>query len=338
MRLKAQSRQYLTPGEEKAMIQFLLLMSIFGHPVQIEFMPSLTSSIARRGSTSITPPGKNGASAFIIRHKEFVAGKVRTIDWKRHESTIYPKIAEWSEVIERVLQNSVVLSDLDVLVKDDSLRQFGQNAIEVLSAESFVTLFKNLLRSCSHEFRQEAKQKEQRSAAYVFCDPATYAAQSVCEYWRGMEEPGWTKILAQLPVKEMELDNALQHVARHIGPEDEVDDNDGINEAWGDSDPEEMQHLTRLEYLIANSNAFRNLQRSLQNSTTQDRHNAEQMRSDCRFTFTRSSVTAIQDLCKKTVEYLAGTRLSWWPLSEPDQDLKANYTRVYSQPWTDSSR
>jgi hypothetical protein len=95
--------------------------------------------------------------------------------------------------------------------------------------------------------------------------------------------------------------------------------------------------LKQLEYLITNSNAFRKLQRSLQNSTTQDNHMAEQMRSNCRFTFTRSSVTAIQDLCKKTVEHVAGTRLSWWPLSEPEEELKANYTRVYSQPLTDSS-
>ncbi|KAH8732698.1 hypothetical protein GQ44DRAFT_600821 [Phaeosphaeriaceae sp. PMI808] len=40
----AQSQQYLTPEEEKAIVKFLLLMSNFGHPVRIKFMSSLAFS------------------------------------------------------------------------------------------------------------------------------------------------------------------------------------------------------------------------------------------------------------------------------------------------------
>ncbi|KAF2128550.1 hypothetical protein P153DRAFT_39899 [Dothidotthia symphoricarpi CBS 119687] len=39
--LETQSQQYLSPDEEKAMVKFLLLMSHFGHPVQIKYIPSL---------------------------------------------------------------------------------------------------------------------------------------------------------------------------------------------------------------------------------------------------------------------------------------------------------
>lgn len=54
--LEAQSEQYLSLDEEKAMVKFLLLMSNFGHPVQIKYIPSLvrhckgplTSDFAKR--------------------------------------------------------------------------------------------------------------------------------------------------------------------------------------------------------------------------------------------------------------------------------------------------
>jgi hypothetical protein len=93
--LKAQGQQYLTPDEEKAMVKFLLLMSSFGHPIRIKYIPSLAFSIARRRSTTaikpIKPPGKNWARAFERRHKELKARKVRAIDWKRHENNIYSR-------------------------------------------------------------------------------------------------------------------------------------------------------------------------------------------------------------------------------------------------------
>jgi hypothetical protein len=96
------------------MVKFPLLMSSFGHPVRIKYIPSLAFSIARRRSTaikSIKPPGKNWAQAFEKRHKELKARKVRAIDWKRHENNIYSKIAEWFEVMEKVLQDPAILSE-----------------------------------------------------------------------------------------------------------------------------------------------------------------------------------------------------------------------------------
>ena len=98
---KAQSQQYLTREEEKALVTFLLLMSSLAQPVRIKYIPSLAFSIARQRSNVTTdtdttnpikPPGKNWARGFEKRHPELKARKVKAMDWKRHEKNIYNKI------------------------------------------------------------------------------------------------------------------------------------------------------------------------------------------------------------------------------------------------------
>jgi hypothetical protein len=92
---KAQSQQYLTPSEEKALEKFLKLISDLGNPVRIKFVPSLAFNIARERSTTrkaIKPPGKNWALGFSKRHPALKSRRVRAIDWKRHENNIYDKI------------------------------------------------------------------------------------------------------------------------------------------------------------------------------------------------------------------------------------------------------
>lgn len=69
----AQSQQYLTSDEEKAMVRFLLRMSSLGRPVRIKFITSLAFSIARKRSTAdnaMKPPGKNWPRSFEKRHPE----------------------------------------------------------------------------------------------------------------------------------------------------------------------------------------------------------------------------------------------------------------------------
>jgi hypothetical protein len=61
---KAESQRYFTSSEEKALEAFLKLVSDFGNPVQIKFLPTLAFSIARQRSTTykaIEPQGKNWA-------------------------------------------------------------------------------------------------------------------------------------------------------------------------------------------------------------------------------------------------------------------------------------
>jgi hypothetical protein len=110
----AQSQQYLTREEEKALVKFLLLMSSLGQPVRIKFMRSLALSIVRQRSPEgrlIKPPGKNWPRAFEKRHPELQARKVKSIDWKRHENNIYDKIVEWFDVIGQVLEDPAVLPE-----------------------------------------------------------------------------------------------------------------------------------------------------------------------------------------------------------------------------------
>lgn len=86
MKQKAQGQQYLTVEEEKALADFLLLMSSFGQPVRIKYIPSLACNIAsRRSGKPVKPSGKNWARAFEKRYPELTARRVRSIDWKRHE-------------------------------------------------------------------------------------------------------------------------------------------------------------------------------------------------------------------------------------------------------------
>ena len=111
---QAQRQQYLSREEEKALVQFLLLMSNLGHPVRIKFIRLLAYSIARQRSTKtqpIKPPGKNWPKAFAERHLELQARKVKSIDWKRHENNVYGKIVEWFDIIGQVLQDPAVLPE-----------------------------------------------------------------------------------------------------------------------------------------------------------------------------------------------------------------------------------
>jgi hypothetical protein len=111
---QAQSQQYLTREEEKALVKFLLLMSSLGQPVRVKYLCSLAFSIAHQRSTkneSIKRPGKNWPRAFEKRHPELQARRVRSIDWKRHGNNIHEKIVEWFDVIGQVLQDPCILAE-----------------------------------------------------------------------------------------------------------------------------------------------------------------------------------------------------------------------------------
>ncbi|KAF4996921.1 hypothetical protein FDECE_12244 [Fusarium decemcellulare] len=48
--------------------------------------------------------------------------------------------------------------------------------------------------------------------------------------------------------------------------------------------------------------------------------------------FVRPWVSVLADSCKRSMETVAGCKLSWWPLEDPEYVLKSGYTRVYSTP------
>jgi DDE superfamily endonuclease/Tc5 transposase DNA-binding domain len=108
---KAQSQQYLTPCEEKAVVNFLLQMAELGQAVRIKHIPSLAFSVARQRSTNKPPkpPGRNWARAFEKRHPELKARRNRALDWDRYN--IYDKVVHWFEVIGKVLQDRTIVPE-----------------------------------------------------------------------------------------------------------------------------------------------------------------------------------------------------------------------------------
>jgi hypothetical protein len=154
---KAQSKQYLTPCEEKAVVNFLLQMAEFGQPVPIKHIPSLAFSVARKRSTN-KPPGKNWARAFERRHPELKARRSWALDWDRYN--IYDKVLHWFGVIGKVLHDQAILPEnvynmdetgvmlsilgsVKVLISKDDLRSYRGarvkltvvTAIECVSAD-----------------------------------------------------------------------------------------------------------------------------------------------------------------------------------------------------------
>lgn len=103
---QAPSQQYLTPSEEKALVQYLLRMAAVGSPARVKYLPSLTLSIARRRSTiigstdAIKPLSKDWPQAIAKRHPQLKQRRNRPMNWDRHDNNTYDKVTELFEVIK----------------------------------------------------------------------------------------------------------------------------------------------------------------------------------------------------------------------------------------------
>ena len=108
---EAQVEQYLTPGEEKAVVSFILQMAEFGLDVRVKQIPFLAFNLARQRTTNIrpNPPGRNWPQGFHKRNPDVVARRKQALDWKRYN--IYEKTEHWFEVISKVLQRRDVDPD-----------------------------------------------------------------------------------------------------------------------------------------------------------------------------------------------------------------------------------
>jgi hypothetical protein len=164
---KAASQQYLTPREERALLDYVLRMDQRGYPLPVKFLGSIAHVIKRQRSSTfqipttddgIHPPGKNWPQGFYRRHPELKARKVRPLDWARHD--IYDKVVEWFTMIGKELSNLAIipenvynmdetgvllsiLGSLKVLVSRQNLRNYRGagvkrtliTAIECISAD-----------------------------------------------------------------------------------------------------------------------------------------------------------------------------------------------------------
>jgi Tc5 transposase DNA-binding domain len=150
-REKAAKQQYLTPQEEKALVNYALRMSRNGYPIPVKFLRSLAHVIVRQRSSTfhiplidhgVKPPGKNWPQGFYKRHPDLKARRVKVLDWSRHDHSIYGKVAQWFTVIGKELNDPAirqenvynmdetgvllsVLSSLKVLIGKDDLNCRG---------------------------------------------------------------------------------------------------------------------------------------------------------------------------------------------------------------------
>jgi hypothetical protein len=101
-REKAAKQQYLTPQEEKALVNYALRMSRNEYPIPVKFLRSLAQVIVRQRSSffhilptddTVKPPGKNWPQNFYKRHPELKSRRVKALDWSRHNHNIYDKVA-----------------------------------------------------------------------------------------------------------------------------------------------------------------------------------------------------------------------------------------------------
>jgi hypothetical protein len=111
---KPKSQQYLTPAEEKAMVDFVLQTSALGTPVRIKYIPSIAFTVTHgrpEPDRLLKPPGKNWAKSLERRHPEVKARKVKALDWDRHEKNVFPKIEHWFQVLGKMLKGSDIVQE-----------------------------------------------------------------------------------------------------------------------------------------------------------------------------------------------------------------------------------
>ena len=151
---KAVRQQYITPSEEKAVLEYALRMYERGFPIPVRFLGSIAHIIKRQRSSTfqtltadddIKPPGKNWPQDFYKRHSELKARTVRPLDWARHD--IYEKVVGWFELARRELSAPVVVPEnvynmdetgvllsvmgsLKVLVGSKELRKYRGTAVK----------------------------------------------------------------------------------------------------------------------------------------------------------------------------------------------------------------
>lgn len=116
---KAASQQYLTPGEEDAVEDILLLWHSVDHALPPKSLLDLAWVIRRQRlcnsqspatNDDIRPPHKNWPQGFYKRHPQLISRKCQALDSRRHEN-IQEKVAQWFTVIGEVLNDPAILPE-----------------------------------------------------------------------------------------------------------------------------------------------------------------------------------------------------------------------------------
>ena len=135
----ADHQQYLTPSEEKAVVEHALHMYEHVFPIPVKFLstiahiikpqrPSIFQSLA--ADDGIRPLGKNWPQGFYKRHLELQAGELTPLDWARHN--VYDKVVGWVTLIGKDLKNSAVLQENVYNIDETGILLSILNSLKVL--------------------------------------------------------------------------------------------------------------------------------------------------------------------------------------------------------------
>jgi hypothetical protein len=86
------------------------------------------------------------------------------------------------------------------------------------------------------------------------------------------------------------------------------------------------ESLVYAQELASSSRPAANLEETFHSSSIQARRikESELPNLDYDIIFRRGFILLLPDMCKIAIKYLAGCRLSWWPLAEPEDPLRPN--------------
>jgi hypothetical protein len=118
---KAIKQQLLTPREEQAIVDFVLRADRNGFPAKVKDLHHYATVFLRgrapRRKRGASPkvhshvPSKDWPQAFCKHHPELKVVRLRALDWRRHEKSIYNKVVKWFDIMRAQLEEADVLQE-----------------------------------------------------------------------------------------------------------------------------------------------------------------------------------------------------------------------------------
>ncbi|KAJ2999064.1 hypothetical protein NUW58_g123 [Xylaria curta] len=253
--------------------------------------------------------------------------------------------------------NVHVLAILDLanlLLHDDTMVTLYPQAMARLGSSRFQRNFTRLLKQYSKNLKQEATDELHFEAARFI---RQYARRVANELTNMIQPRGYDDDRLQGGIdaisKEKELDrwiesrNWLQSASENFENDDEEDNlsDSSDSTAASDSGNSPIGSLQGIRIFLVSSEAHSILRRDfgkwlnieVEKKNGDDESSVADIPDTDYDVFVSLQIAArITNKIKRTIEKLAGCKLSWWPLSQPGSDPNTGYTRVYSKSSFDS--
>jgi hypothetical protein len=130
---KDEGQRYLYPWEENALVRFVVQQDALGRPIRMKYLRSIAFSLASQRppvDRPSKPPYRNWPQEFYKRHAELRASKSSALDWNRYD--IYNKVAQWFEVIGKVLADPAVRPENVYNMDETGIMLSKLNSVKVL--------------------------------------------------------------------------------------------------------------------------------------------------------------------------------------------------------------